>query len=115
MSDVIFTLLARKDTRERIERAFEVYTQHATPGLYPLIVTALDASGKAHNSSVDAIYEVISCGNGKCEEGENCGIFPSCGDADCDPACTCLPKGESCVSNEDCCFGRCQSKKGICL
>jgi hypothetical protein len=26
-----------------------------------------------------------------------------------------LPKGDTCGTNEDCCSGRCHSKKGVCL
>ena len=79
------------------------------------------------------------CGDGNCDPGENqctcpddCGTPPStetsctdgadddcdgltdCADVDCanDPACTCLPRGEPCTLDSECCSNRCN--RGAC-
>ena len=78
-----------------------------------------------------------NCGDGNCDQGEDqcscpedCGNPPStetncfdgvdedcdgytdCDDADCDPVCTCLPRGSACTVDSECCSNRCH--RGAC-
>ena len=51
-----------------------------------------------------------------CDDGidNDCDSLVDCNDADCtaDSACICLPKGELCSSDEECCSNKCRGKPG---
>ncbi len=56
--------------------------------------------------------EVGLCGDGA---DNDCDGFPDCADADCstDPVCICLPKGDACTLDSECCSSDCKNN-GTC-
>ena len=90
---------------------------------------ACDAGEDCSSCAADCGACAPVCGDGTCDAGEDCSscaadcsaCAPVCGDGTCDPGetvgncrpdCGCLPDGELCSSNIECCRDRCRVKKG---
>jgi hypothetical protein len=73
-------------------------------------------------SSYECLFDAAAAAGFFCDDGDGCTVGDACdGAGGCAgvfdptmPGCSCLPKGEVCTTNDDCCSGSCHSVKGTC-
>jgi hypothetical protein len=88
----------------------------------PLDCGAPPVCGDGVCNGAETVCSCSDCGTPpgaelSCTDGldDDCDGLVDCADGDCanDPTCACLPKGDACSSDADCCTGRCKPRRGV--